>query len=335
MVKIMKRKANIHRGWGNCHYPGGVQNILVVGAGTIGLQMAMKFALSGCCVNIYDLDHDVLSRAYERLQNYGDLMIEGGLLAVRGVSEGISRINLFDSLALAAREVDMVSESVTENPRIKKDLFMLLSEVCSPTVILTTNTSTFTPSMFLGAIRYPKMFAAFHCYPPLWSTRIVDIMPHYMTSPEVVRRLMAVAERIGMIPLILSKETSGYVFNSMLHALLKQALSLRIANVASIPDIDRAWMGVTGMTMGPFGIMDMIGIDTVFQVLDYWALRKNDDTLRACALYLKYEYLDKGLCGVKTKSGFYSYPNAEFMGPKFIEGVRNDGPEGENVDGEL
>lgn len=331
----MKTKSETHTDRGNGHSSGDVQKILVVGAGTMGLQMALHFAVSGCSVKIYDLDDSILSGAHERIKDYANLMVESGCRATREVSEGIGRITFFDSLSPAVRDIDMVSESVTENPRIKKELFGLLSDVCSPKVILTTNTSTFTPSMFLKAIRHPKMFAAFHCHPPLWSTRIVDIMPHPMTSPGVVRRLMLFAERTGMIPLLLGRESSGYVYNSMLNALLKQALSLRITNVSSVRDIDRAWMGVTGMTMGPFGMMDMIGIDTVCHVIDYWALRKNDATLRACALYLKHEYLDKGLCGVKTKAGFYRYPDADFMDPEFIGGVRKNESGEVNADGEL
>ncbi|MCK9230204.1 MAG: 3-hydroxyacyl-CoA dehydrogenase NAD-binding domain-containing protein [Syntrophales bacterium] len=312
-----------------------IENILVVGAGTMGLQMAIQCAVSGCSVNVYDLHGDILSKAYEKIEDHGKRMVHGGYRTLSEVRDGLRRITLFDSLDSATKGIDMVSESVTEDPQVKKQLFTLLSEACSPKVILTTNTSTFTPSMFVKVIRYPKMFAAFHCHPPLWTTRIVDIMPHPMTSSGVVQSLTTLAERMGMIPLLLGKETSGYIYNSMLNALLKQALTLKITNVSSVRDIDRAWMGITGMTMGPFGIMDMIGIDTVCHVVEFWALRKNDDVLRACALYLKQEYLDKGYAGVKTKAGFYRYPNADFMDPEFLEGTRIKSPREVSTDGAL
>ena len=107
----------------------------------------------------------------------------------------------------------------------------------------------------------------------------------------------------------------------MLSELLGSALTLASRQVAAIEDIDRAWMGIMKTAVGPFGIMDSIGLETVYKVTDYWAGVTNEPQAKANAAFLK-AYVDKGEIGVKTGQGFYQYPHAAFLTPGFMEGIR-------------
>ena len=116
---------------------------------------------------------------------------------------------------------------------------------------------------------------------------------------------------------MLHRENSGYVFNTMLSSLFSSALTLASRNVSSIEDIDRSWMGVMHTAMGPFGIMDQVGLSTVWIITDYWAKKTGDAQAQANADFLK-QYVDKGQLGFKTNQGFYSYPNPAYTDQKFL-----------------
>ncbi len=144
-------------------------------------------------------------------------------------------------------------------------------------------------------------------------------MPHPGTSKQTLDLIQAFARKIGQIAIVLHKEHHGYVFNNMLSSLLSAALGLAANDVASIEDIDRSWMGVMHTESGPFGIMDSIGLKTIWTITDYWANKQNNPQALANAAFVK-EYVDKGLLGEKTRQGFYSYPGPAYRKPGFLNG---------------
>jgi len=155
------------------------------------------------------------------------------------------------------------------------------------------------------------------------STDVVDVMPHPGTAPEVTQLVHDFAVSIGQIVIVLHRENSGYVFNTMLSSLFSSALTLASRNVAAIEDIDRAWMGVMHTAMGPFGIMDQVGLSTVWTITDYWAKKTGDAQAQANADFLK-QYVDKGYLGFKTNQGFYSYPNPAYTEEAFLSDARKE-----------
>jgi len=172
--------------------------------------------------------------------------------------------------------------------------------------------------MFAQATGRPERFLAFHFHDVL-QTDVVDIMPHPGTLPEVTATVRAFAEKIGQLPIMLQKEHHGYVFNTMLMAFLGEALSMAAKGVASIEDIDRAWMGVMHTQVGPFGIMDSVGLDTVWKITAYWAEKRHDPKARKNADFIK-KYLDRDLLGQKSGRGFYAYPDPAFADQGFLQG---------------
>ena len=300
-----------------------IQRILIVGAGTMGQQIGLQCAMYGYQVVMYDALAEALPAAQTRLRHELDRVVAAGALPADQVDAVLGRIAWTAVAAEAARNVDLLSESVPEDPVLKGNVLAQFHELCPPHTIFTTNTSTLLPSMFAAATQRPSQFAAFHFHLPVWVSNVVDIMPHPGTDTAVITLLEGFARRIGQIPIVLQKESSGYVFNALLSALNTATLSLVVKGVASPEDVDRAWMGVMKTPIGPFGIQDMIGLDTIWKIIDFWATALNNSEFRAHADFLR-PYLDQGNLGSKTGAGFYTYPHPAFSRPDFLSGSTGD-----------
>ena len=295
-----------------------IKTILVIGAGTMGQQIGFQCAASGYDVMLHDIHDDLLERAKVRIGKLAKAYQARGRLTEKEAVGALLRLTATTDPEKAGESADFLSESVPEDPVLKGEVFSRFNGICPAHTIFTTNTSSLLPSMFADATGRPDRFAALHFHDTR-HTNIVDIMPHPGTSPETMSRISAFAKSIGQVAIVLKKENSGYVFNAMLISLLESAQTLAANKVAAIEDIDRSWMGVTGMAAGPFGIMDSIGIDTAHKVTHYWAGETGKPQLSRNAAFLR-EYVDKGWLGVKTGRGFYTYPDPAFLSPGFIAG---------------
>ncbi|MCD6584517.1 MAG: 3-hydroxyacyl-CoA dehydrogenase [Desulfobacteraceae bacterium] len=295
-----------------------IKQVLIVGSGNMGQQIGFQCAASGYDVILYDISQNFLDTAMDRIGKLAKNYIAGGRLNDQSAADALKRIRTTVDAEDASKSADFVSESVPEDPDLKGRVFAQFNKICPAHTIFTTNTSTLIPSMIAPATGRPDRFCAFHFHDVRFNN-IVDIMPHPGTSSKTVALIKAFAERIGQVAIVLQKENFGYVFNAMLMELMKSAQSLAANDVATVKDIDRAWMGVMHTLVGPFGIMDSIGLDTVWKVTDYWANILKDPQAIANAAFLK-KYVDAGNVGVKTGKGFYSYPDPAFEKPGFIEG---------------
>lgn len=300
-----------------------IQNVLIVGAGTMGQQIGLQCALHGYDVALYDVDPAALETAASRIDGYLDAFVRGGHLPAAQRAAVRRRLRLTTDAAAAAANADLLSESVPEDPALKGKVLAQFHDLCPAHTLFTTNSSTLLPSMFAPATKRPSQFAALHFHLPVWVANVVDVMPHPGTDPDVVPLLVAFARRIGQIPILLEKEHSGYVFNTMLSGLIRSALSLVVDGVATPEDVDRAWMGCMKTPVGPFGIQDQIGLDTVWKITDFWAQKTGDRTGRAHADFLK-QFLDAGHVGVKSGRGFYAYPQPAYEQPGFLAGEIGD-----------
>lgn len=295
-----------------------VRRVLIIGSGTMGLQIGLQCATHGYAVALYDNDPGALEAGMARLRGYADDQVRAGVIDAAGRERALGAITSTTDPALAAAEVDLVSESVPEDPALKGRVLGQFNALCPPRTIFTTNTSSLLPSMFAAATGRPDRFAALHFHQPVWSGNVVDVMPHPGTSQDTTELLLAFARRIGQIPIHLRKESYGYVFNAMYNAINTAAVTLVANGVASLDDVDRAWMGIFKMPIGPFGMLDDVGLDTVWHITDYWAHQLGDAQLRTNADFLK-TYLDRGCLGAKSGEGFYHYPDPAYARPGFVE----------------
>ncbi len=297
-----------------------IQRVLIIGAGTMGLQIGFQCAAHGCDVVVHDASTEAMAKGPERVKAYAREIEAARAWEPARLSAGLERMSFVADLAEAARDVDLVSESVPEDPKLKGEVFARLNRLCPAHTIFATNTSTLVPSQFAKATGRPSQLLAFHFHTPVWASNVVDVMGHAGTSPEIVEAMRAFGERIGQVPIVLAKESGGYVFNAMLSALNREALTLAANGVATPEDVDRAWMGVMKTGIGPFGIMDLIGLDTVHTITDYWARRLVvDRQLHKNAAFLK-PFIEEGRLGRKTGRGIYSYPGPAFEKKGFASG---------------
>lgn len=293
-----------------------IKTILAAGAGTMGQQTALLAAINGYRVVMYDISDALLARGMERIRKNGDRMVRMRACTGEACSLALARITSTSDIKAASEDADLVMESIPEDPELKGKLFAEINRHCKPHTIFTTNTSSLVPSMFAEKTGRQDKLCALHFHDVAIS-KIVDVMPHPGTSRHTMALVREFAESMGQIPIVLAKENNGYVFNNMLMALIASALSLAAKGVTTIQEIDRSWMGVMHTPVGPFGIMDSIGLDTCWKVTDYWADKRNDPQAKANASFLK-GYLDQNRYGIKTGQGFYTYPNPTFARPDFM-----------------
>ena len=292
-----------------------IKNVLILGSGTLGLRIGLQSAISGFNTVIYDIHSDVFAAAKKIQDSILKNLIDRNILTNEEAIAAKSRITFTTDAAKAAADANFVSESVVEDLDIKKKVWAQFAKICPPHAVFTTNTSYLMPSLFAAETGRPERFCAFHFH-DVFFANVVDIMPHPTTAKWVVDLLMEMGRKLNQTPVFVKKESPGYIFNTMLVSLIGAAGALVTYNIASIEDVDRSWMGNFKMERGPFGILDMIGLETVWHITNSMP----DEKSKKFAELLK-TYVDAGKLGVKTGEGFYKYPNPAFQEINFVNGI--------------
>jgi 3-hydroxybutyryl-CoA dehydrogenase len=301
-----------------------IRRVLVLGSGTMGLQIGLQAATHGYDVALFDSSADALTAAPQRLRAYGAAHIADGLIDARGLERALARVTLHAEPATAAADVDVVVECLPEDPQLKGKVLGQFNRLCPARAVFATNTSILLPSWYAAATGRPDRFAALHFHNNVWTANIADVMPHAKTAPETVDLLVAFARRIGQIPIRMHKESSGYVFNAMYTVINHTAIALVANGVASHEDVDRSWIGIFKMPVGPFGMLDGVGLDTVWHITDYGAKKTGDPQVKKNAAFIR-GFVDRGCLGVKSGEGFYRYPNPAYEQPGFVAGDASGG----------
>jgi 3-hydroxybutyryl-CoA dehydrogenase len=153
----------------------------------------------------------------------------------------------------------------------------------------------------------PERYAHFHFHVPIWRATVVDVAAAGQTAPQTLERLSLLAKKIGQTPIVQTVENSGYIFNAMLKNVLKSALELLDRGVSDPQGIDLAWTKATGMPVGPFGIMDQIGLDIILQTMSNARFVEGDQIWAPLIARIE-PLVQAGHLGVKTGQGFFPYP---------------------------
>ncbi len=277
--------------------------VSVCGCGVLGSQISWQVASSGFEVNVYEVDDGGLVRCKRFHEKYSKQF---------KTKEPFNKLAYFTDLEKAVQNVDIVIESIPEDLELKRKFLSNVSDIASENTIITTNSSTLMPTELKDAVHKPQRFLAFHFANPIWEANIVEIMGHGETDMEIFDSVAEFAKNIGMEPIKIYKEQRGYVLNSMLVPWLASAQHLYFTGVANFEDIDKAWIISTKSKFGPFGVMDLIGLRTIYNVVLMDAKRTGSKELLERAKKIKEEFLDKGKLGVETGEGFYKYPNPSY-----------------------
>ena len=289
-----------------------IKKFLVLGGGTLGLRIGLQAALSGFDVTIYDINEKTFESAKKIQDSILKSLIQKERITNEEANAALKRIIFTINAEEAAKDADFISESVIEELEVKKKVWKQFSILCPAHTVFTTNTSYLMPSWFAAETGRPNKFCAFHFH-DVFFANVVDIMPHAETEQWVIDLLMVLGRKLNQTPVFVKKESPGYIFNSMLMALLGAAGALITFDVSSIEDVDRSWMGNFKMETGPFGILDAIGLDTAWHITN----TQSDIKSKKFAALLK-TYVDNGKSGVKTGEGFYKYPNPAFKDKNFV-----------------
>ncbi|MFC6347221.1 3-hydroxyacyl-CoA dehydrogenase [Vagococcus carniphilus] len=291
-----------------------IKNVTVIGSGVLGSQIAFQIAYSGFKVTVFDINDEALVKAqrsmvtltksYERDMEVTDLELK----------ETLSNLIYTTNLETASKEADLIIEAIPEIKELKINLYKQLATIAPESTIFATNTSTFLPSDFAAETGRPDKFLALHFANQIWLNNTAEIMGTAETDPDVFETIVAFSKNIGMIPLPLYKEQRGYILNSLLVPLLKSAEDLLVNEVADPETIDKTWMIATKSPRGPFGILDIVGLNTAYNI----ALSKDTDDSKKIAQFLKENYLDKGHLGIQSGQGFYTYPNPSYLEKDFL-----------------
>lgn len=295
-----------------------IKNITICGLGTLGEQIAFHIAFCKFHVIGYDIQQQIIKNAKEKFILLGEIYKAELNATQEEIDETISRISVSNDLAAATSVADLIIESIPENLQIKKTFYKALDEVAPAKSIFCTNSSTLLPSMFADDIQRPERLLALHFMVNIWKYNIAEIMGHTGTDSKVFELVVAFAKEIKMITIPIYKEHPGYIFNSLLIPFLKASLSLYLKGFSDPQTIDRTWMGATGSPVGPFGILDGIGITTMYNVVKTFADDGDRDS-RKVLKFLQTFFIEKGKLGISTGEGFYTYPNPLYESHDFLK----------------
>ena len=296
-----------------------IKNVTIAGGGTLGSQIAWQTAFHGFSVTVYDAFDKGLDASKSFHKQFADLFLKTRGASQEEIDQTFSRLNYTTNLEEAIKDADLISESIPENVEIKKMFYNKLGEVAPEKTIFTTNSSTTLPSEYANETGRPDKFLALHFANGIWDANVGEVMGHPGTNPKIFDRVVEFAREIGMVPIPIHKEQNGYVLNSLLVPLLSAAGNLMVNGVSDFESIDKTWMISTGAKIGPFGIMDTIGMQTMYNIDILWGEKLGDQSMLDRAAIIKSEFIDKGKMGVSTGEGFYKYPNPAYQDHDFLK----------------
>ena len=285
---------------------GDITDVGVVGAGTMGAGMAQVFVQAGYTVQWYNRSAAGLQRGMSRIHDNQSLLIRHGALTADAAEAALARLHPTEALADLAG-VQLVSESIVEDLAAKQALFQALDGLCDGATLFTTNTSGLSIARIAAAVSQPERFAGLHCANPPHIIPVAEIIKGEDTSNATCEVLTALARRLDKRPVLVQREVPGFISNRLQFALLREALHLIEAGVASAADVDAAikhGIGLRWALFGPLEIADLGGLDVFDTIAGY--LFQDLSNADAVPPVLRGRVAE-GRLGVKSGDGFYAY----------------------------
>jgi len=283
--------------------PRDISTIGVIGLGTMGAGIAEVFARNGFDVIGVELSEDAVDRGRAHLKHSTDRAVKREKLTEADQAELLGRITYATEMKELAR-ADIVVEAVVESMEIKKAIFRELDDIVSPEAILATNTSSLSVTEISTANGLPGRVIGIHFFNPAPVQNLVEIIRTVVTEESVLEDVKTLVATLGKSPVICG-DKAGFIANTLLFGYLNHAVSMYEGKYASREDIDAAMRFGCGYPMGPLALLDLIGLDTAYEILDTM-YKQGRDRLHAPAPILK-QYVTAGLLGRKSGRGLYTY----------------------------
>ncbi|MEV0273939.1 3-hydroxybutyryl-CoA dehydrogenase [Hamadaea sp. NPDC050747] len=285
----------------------GINTVGVVGLGTMGAGIVEVFARNGLAVVAVEISDAALDRGRANLTGSTDRAVAKGKLAPEDRDALLARVDFQVGLGALA-DVDFVIEAVPEHLDLKQKIFAELDRVCKPEAILATNTSSLSVTEISVATHRPNRVIGVHFFNPAPVMKLVEVIKTVVTADEVVTEVEALCARLGKVDVTIA-DRAGFIANALLFGYLNHAVAMVEARYATREDIDAAMRLGCGLPMGPLALMDLIGLDTAYEILDTMYRRGGRDRRHAPAPLLK-QMVTAGLLGRKSGRGFYTYEKA-------------------------
>jgi len=279
-----------------------MKNVIVIGSGVMGSGIAMCSILSGYPTVIYDLKKEALEKAIDYIHKQLNISVEKGKISLEKKEQAIKLLSITENKNdLIA---DFILEAILENLQIKRELFQHLETINSPDSIFATNTSSIPITQIASGLKHPERLVGVHFFNPAHIMKLVEVIKGAATSVEIAEKAFNWSVSLGKTT-VYAQDAPGFIVNRVARHFYVEALKLAEEGVASIPEIDNL-MESTGFKMGPFRLMDLIGVDTNYSVTNSMFEQFNYDP-KFRPNRIQKQKVDAGHHGKKSGKGFYNY----------------------------
>jgi 3-hydroxybutyryl-CoA dehydrogenase len=278
-------------------------DIGICGGGTMGAGIALVCLQAGHSVIVYDAFVPVQERCTAFITQQMEKAVTRGLVAKASADEALRRFVFVNDLA-ALRSCEIVIEAVVEDKSVKHELFRALESTVAETAIIATNTSSISVTSLASVLAHPERCVGMHFFNPAHVMKLVEIIAGMKTAPEVVEQATHFTHSLGKTPALV-KDVPGFIVNRIARSYYLESMRLVEESASSIEQVD-VLLRAAGFKMGPFELVDVIGIDTNYAVtLSVWEQYFHEP--RFAPALLQKQYVDAGLYGRKSGEGFYKH----------------------------
>ena len=281
-----------------------MQNISVIGAGTMGNGIAHVFAQKGFRVSLIDTQATQLDRALKTIAGNLDRQIAKGTLTEAAKRTTLGAISTFSTVREGVVQADLVVEAATENTELKLSVFRQLDEFAPAACILASNTSSISITRIAAATKRPASVIGLHFMNPVPVMKLVEIINGYATDAEVTRQMIALAGQLDKTPCVVN-DYPGFIANRILMPMINEAIYSLYEGVAGVQEIDTVMKLGMAHPMGPLQLADFIGLDVCASILEVLHEGFGNPKYAPCPLLAN--MVTAGYLGVKSGEGFYRY----------------------------
>jgi 3-hydroxybutyryl-CoA dehydrogenase len=283
----------------------GIHRVGVIGAGQMGRGIAQLLSAQGFSVTLADMGRDIAERGRATIGKQLDKLVEKGKVTAAARAQMLARIEPCDLYGKELEAVDFVVEAATEDVVVKREIFATLDRACRGDVVLATNTSSISITAIGAAVKRPERVIGMHFMNPPPVMMLVEIIRGLATGDATYEVTRALAERLGK-QTVVSRDIPGFMVNRVLMPMLNESCFALYEGIGTVEDMDVAIQVGLKHPMGPFALMDLIGLDTALSILEVLHRNLGDPKYRPCPLLR--QYVAAGWLGRKTGRGFYHYP---------------------------
>src|SRR6201996_20106 len=281
-----------------------MQNISVIGAGTMGNGIAHVFAQKGFTVSLIDTQPHQLEKATKTIASNLDRQLAKGGITETEKAAALQSITTFTDLAAGVANADLVVEAATENTEIKLKIFKQLDEIAPAKAILASNTSSISITRIAAVTKRPASIIGLHFMNPVPVMKLVEIINGYATDQAVTKKMVEISEKLGKVPCVVN-DYPGFIANRILMPMINEAICSLFEGVAGVQEIDTVMKLGMAHPMGPLQLADFIGLDVCNSILKVLHDGFGNPKYAPCPLLAN--MVTAGYLGVKSGEGFYRY----------------------------